>query len=85
MTTDEMKEQLNLFGEAVDKGLRPQARPTYVFAQNGKTCRTCVQAVGRSYGKVYYKCALNRARWTQGTATDIRLKDPACGMYEEKK
>lgn len=82
-TLDEMKEYRNLFGEkATGQGLRPKARPTFVLAENGKTCKDCKHAVGLSYSKTYYKCELVRARWTSGTGTDIRLKDPACGMFE---
>lgn len=85
ITLDEMKEQLELFKGEVDSGLRPKARPTFTLADNGKTCKTCVHAVKRWGGnKTYHKCLLNQNRWTAGLATDIRLKDPACGLYEER-
>lgn len=86
-TLDEMKEQQELFKIPDSKPgggiLRPAARPTYTLADNGETCRTCKFAIGRSMSKTYYKCAKNYARWTCGAATDIRLRDPACGMYEK--
>lgn len=85
MNTDEMKELVNLFGEKPTKGLREKARPTYTLGPEGKTCRSCKHAVQLSYSRVFYKCLLNRDRWTNGLGTDIRLKDPACGMYEEEK
>lgn len=84
MKLDEMKELRNMFGEKPTVKLRERARPTIHLANNGKTCKTCVHAVARHFGGTYHKCRLNEGRWTQGSATDIRLKDPACARYEEK-
>ena len=47
----------------------------------GKTCRTC-----RHCTKVwkFYKCDIwNRFFEGRSAASDIRLKNPACGRYEE--
>lgn len=83
MTTDEMKEMRNMFGEKPTTGLREKARPTFTLGPEGKTCKSCKHAVRREGGNsTFFKCLLNRARWTGGLATDIRLKDPACGLYE---
>lgn len=47
----------------------------------GKKCKTCTHCVCRKWDKKYYKCEL----WcmSHSTATDIRLKNQACGKYEE--
>ncbi len=48
----------------------------------GKTCKTCNHLMnGYYHGKSYYKCEL----WivSHSSATDIRLKNNACGKYEE--
>lgn len=49
----------------------------------GKTCKSCAHLVCNVWnGKHYYKCGL----WYMSNcaATDIRLKDQACGRYEEE-
>lgn len=50
----------------------------------GETCRTCKNAVYHQMSKRYWKCLLLRAVWTSGPGTDIRLKSPACKMWEAK-
>jgi hypothetical protein len=80
-TLDELRTQRDSFIRA---GVRREARPTHLLAGNGKTCRTCRHALRISYAKGFYKCNLVRDRWTHGTGTDIRLKDPACSFYDEK-
>lgn len=45
----------------------------------GETCGGCAHIVG---GRRYKKCALNRARWTHGRATDILASAPACRHWE---
>lgn len=50
----------------------------------GKTCKTCKHCVKYVWGrKGWYKCE----KWviSSCSATDIRLKDKACGKYEEDK
>lgn len=51
---------------------------------SGYTCKSCTHCYGRDTygGKRFYKCDLMRA--TKGSATDIKLKDPACRRYEVK-
>lgn len=49
----------------------------------GKTCKTCKHRVRCGYNRrKWYKCEL----WIESAsrATDIRLRDTACGKYEEK-
>ena len=48
----------------------------------GKTCKTCRHCLCKDHhGRTYYKCEL----WilSHSSATDIRLKNKACGKYEE--
>lgn len=50
----------------------------------GKNCSTCKHLLKCEYhGRTYYKCEL----WaiTHGAATDVRLKDQACGKYYPEK
>lgn len=82
MTTDEMKEQATLFEVKHKYAIRPKSRPTVGLADNGKTCKDCKYAVRFEQSKSWHKCELNRRRWTGGTGTDIRLKDPACSLFE---
>lgn len=50
----------------------------------GETCKTCRHlTVNRNPTvKTYYKCRLGAI--TGGPATDVRLRWPACGRWEEK-
>ncbi len=53
----------------------------------GETCGSCIHAKGikiRS-GRVFYKCEIIKHRWTSGPGTDIRLKSPACEMWEPEE
>lgn len=45
----------------------------------GETCGSCKHCAS---GNRYSKCALNRARWTHGRATDILVRSPACRHWE---
>ena len=83
--------QINIFGnetEPVPETIK--GRPKYPSMQTihglreGKTCKTCEHLVVNYYNcKRYYKCEL----WitSHSAATDIRLKNTACGKYEEEK
>jgi len=51
----------------------------------GETCRTCYHACKVNGGsKDYWKCGLNRHKWSGCAASDIRLKSPACRKWESK-
>lgn len=50
----------------------------------GEFCRTCVNAVSHSYSKNYWKCLLTRPYWGASFRTDIRLKSPACKLWQAK-
>ena len=45
----------------------------------GETCGTCQHIVR---GRRYAKCALRRATWTHGYATDILVNADACEKWE---
>jgi len=48
----------------------------------GETCGSCSHHVTKRYAKNYHKCELMSAYWTGGTATDIRVKSPACREWQ---
>ena len=47
-----------------------------------KTCKTCKHARSIEFAKVYWKCELWKL--SHSSATDIRLKNVACGRWEQK-
>lgn len=53
-----------------------------LHADEALRCGGCAHAVRRHHGKVYWKCGLDRARWTSGPGTDIRAKWRACARFE---
>lgn len=76
---------IDIFGNEVEipessrKTLTMQQR--YGVAENGKTCTTCAH---RYKHRWYNKCALWDSFFAgMSSASDIRLKDPACGKYKE--
>lgn len=85
------QKQIDIYGNENDPV--PDAkkgRPKYASMQSlhgiteGKTCKTCEHLIYNHWnGKNYYKCEL----WhiSNSAATDIRLKNKACGKYEEVK
>ena len=86
-----MSKQLDIFGGEIDMEEKPRARGRkYKRMQElhgtitGKTCKTCEHLLVRNYhGRIYFKCEM----WviSNSQSTDIRLKDTACGKYEEGK
>lgn len=48
------------------------------------TCGQCVFLTYHGHKKRYYKCANPAAEVTHGPKTDIRLKWPACTLFEER-
>lgn len=81
------KPATDLFGAPVREPIKGTNPAGYAAAPGtgpaGETCATCKHAM-RSYGpKHYAKCELNRARWTHGIKTDIRLRTPACSKWEK--
>ncbi|MAF43446.1 MAG: hypothetical protein CMI54_04655 [Parcubacteria group bacterium] len=51
---------------------------------SGKTCRQCEHYIIRytAAGYTKPKCGLNRAKWTNGRASDIKVSSPACSKFE---
>lgn len=80
--------QVNLFGEEAEifkaKIKRYQTMQQMFGVDEKHICKNCVHCVGHYHNfKTYYKCEM----WyvSSSSATDIRLKDTACKMYEEYK
>ncbi|WP_427340927.1 hypothetical protein [Caloranaerobacter sp. DY30410] len=82
--------QLNIWGEEVEvkeirrKGRRYKTMQELYGYTEGKICKTCKYLMRIDYhGKRYYKCQ----QWfvSKSAATDIRLKNKACGKYEESE
>lgn len=46
----------------------------------GKRCKDCKHAEGHGRSRTYWKCVLVAS--TNGAATDIRLRTPACRFFE---
>lgn len=82
-----MSKQLNIFGDEVDVIVPAVSGRRYLRMQEmygttkGKQCKTCKHLCSYKQSRTWYKCGL----WIQSAsqATDIRLKDTACGKYEE--
>jgi hypothetical protein len=92
-----MNEQIDIFGNEIsatelakqfqetEQKHRRRYKPMqelYGLTQ-GKTCKTCKHCLKINYHcKTYYKCDL----WfiSNSEATDIRLKNNACGKYESE-
>ena len=86
-----MSKQLDIFGGENEieeqhrtSGRRYKRMQELFGTVSGKTCKTCRHLLIRDYhGRRYFKCEL----WivSDSQATDIRLRDTACGKYEEGK
>ena len=51
-----------------------------------ETCGSCQHYTSVQGGaRTWPKCGLARARWTGGSGSDIRKKDPACSKWEPKR
>ena len=52
----------------------------------GETCKTCEHCCRVSGGNGrFFKCDVIKHRWTCGPGTDVRLKSPACELWEAEK
>lgn len=75
---------LDLLGDPVREPIKGTVPSGYArlpgTGPTGKTCATCKHAVraGR-----YAKCGANVAHWTHGVKSDIRLRTPACSLWEQ--
>lgn len=80
-------EQIDIFGNAVmyqDPSKKTKTMQEMYGTKQGKTCKTCVHLYARRQSATWYKCEL----WDDffrgcSAASDIRLKNTACGKYEE--
>jgi hypothetical protein len=67
---------------------RPKTTPAKGYAAlpgtgpAGETCKTCRYHCVIAYSRNYHKCLLMRPFWTSGPGTDIRVKSPACKLWE---
>lgn len=82
------------FGDQLDLLGGPPAKfvknPVHGYAARpgsgpaGEKCKTCACAYDRGSrsGRSFWKCSLVKA--TNGSATDIRLRSPACSQWRPK-
>ena len=87
-----MAKQIDIYGNLTELPPEPKkgGRKKYASMQSlhgvteGKTCKTCnhLLCYENWNSKRFYKCEL----WhiSNSAATDIRLKNKACGKYEEE-
>ena len=84
---------LDLFGNEVDLPDPPRGRKKTTTMQEmfgvieGKECRNCIHRFDYVRARTYHKCELWLKLCFPGRghseASDIRLKDTACGRFEE--
>jgi hypothetical protein len=74
----------DLFGDPVREPIKGTIPAGYVRPPGtgpaGETCATCTHACRYDH---FSKCGANRARWTGGIKTDIRLRTPACDRWQQ--
>lgn len=88
-----VRKNLDLFGNEVEVPDPPRGRRKTPTMQEmygvteGRTCGECVHCYGYRQSRVWYKCEL----WLKffpghghSAASDIRLKNPACGKFLEE-
>lgn len=75
--------ELNKPKEKVTESIKTRFRRTNGYLQ-GKTCKSCKYLkIIRQHYNTYYKC--EKMGVTSSKATDIRLKDCACKLFESKE
>lgn len=84
-------EQISLIeGYVIPEKQKPKGRSKYRKMQDkhgtlkDHSCKDCVHLLRHEYhDRVYFKCR----QWilSHSTATDIRLKDIACGLFKESE
>jgi hypothetical protein len=65
----------------LERGINPATRRP--FAHNGETCGSCAHLQVHQHSRRYYKCGL--VANTGGPGTDIRLRWPACTLWERPR
>lgn len=86
-------EQINVFGNIdIVVPAPPKRRGKTKTMQElygtieGKTCRTCKHCYVKRRSRAWYKCELWMNLFSGcSEASDIRLKNNACGKYEEEE
>lgn len=85
---------LDMFGNEIEVPEPPRGRRKTPTMQEmfgtveNRTCGTCAHCIGYRQSRVWYKCELWLKHFSGGghsAASDIRLKNPACGRWEEEK
>ena len=84
--------QLDLFGGEIDiKDIPKPSKKTKTMQEmfgiiKNKQCRTCKHLEQHRQANRWYKCEIwNSFFRGSSQASDIRLKNQACGMYEEEE
>ena len=83
-------EQINILGEICsvkEKEVQPKRKRfktmKEIYGENSAhTCKECKHLIKLQYSKHYYKCSLWRV--SHSTATDIRVRQTACNMFEKR-
>jgi len=81
-------EQYDLWGEIREppKKIKPSRKFKTMQELHGytdnQTCKTCSHSRSIVYANRYWKCELWQL--SHGSATDIRLKNKACGKWKKK-
>ena len=66
----------------VCRGWHPIGIPLLTPNTDGRKCKHCAHLHVNGHTRNYFKCG--RTTWTNGSATDIRLKWAACTMFYEE-
>lgn len=84
-----VKTAIDLFGNEVYVAENPNSKKTKTMQEmfgtiEGLTCKTCKHVYCRRQSRTWYKCEI----WDDyfrgiSEASDIRLKNQACGKYEK--
>jgi len=76
-------EEIDLLGEQARRSVPKGYRGIPGTGPEGETCGSCGNRVTNQHQRKYYKCGLTK--WTNGAATDIRLKSPACSFWRQQE
>lgn len=64
------------------RGRHPTGR---ALGPEGETCGGCAHRRVMQWSRSYSKCVLDRAKWTKGPGSDIKVRWPACERWEGKR
>lgn len=84
---DKLKEvEIDFFGAEKVEIEKKKGREKFKTMQElhgytvGRMCKMCRYIMCKEWGRNYYKCQIWKV--SNSSATDIRLKDTACGKFE---